>query len=427
MDYPHVTRPRSLFTQDRLIWWLLAVAGALRVAALANKGVLYDGGFGDAIGYLESARVLLRTGQFTFYDNGLSAIAMPGFVLLLVPFVALGGSLFSQFFALKVALILVSVASIYVLYLLGSRIGGLWVGLAAAAMLTLSMPHIYVGTLTLTEGPFTLALLLTTLYVIRLADKPGWRPFFAVVGLFLVALYLRQAATGMLFAALVYLLVRRYPLALLAKQTAVAVLLIAVALSPWWIRNYRVFGAFVPFTSLEGAALFEGTYQRFQPYDTGALDALGELMEGFTGSELDRGRVLAAAAHERLAAQWAADPVDVVVRYAVMKPAAAWLLPFYWDSVFGISGYWVLRIHAFVSAAGLFALAWLSVRSRSRAEFLLLLMNVLVITVGAGYYLGLGRYTFPYMPFLYVGLAYTAQSLAARVANFRTAEGRTAA
>lgn len=412
---------RSLFSRDRLIWWLLVIAAVLRVAALAEKGAGYDGNFNDVIEFMKSAQNLVQTGQYTFYQNGLSALAMPGFVLMLVPFVAFGGPVYGQLLALKLVLIVISLASIYVLSLLGRRIGGTWVGLAAAAMLTVSMPHIYVGSLALSENPYILGLLLTTLFTIRLADKPGWRPFFVVLACFVATLYLRQAATGLLLAAFVYLLVRKYPRPLLFKQVATAVVITALALSPWWVRNYRAFGAFVPFTSLEGAPLFEGTYQRFQPYGNGALDDMGRIMEGFTGSELERSRVLAAAARERLSIQLATNPSDVLVRYVVMKPAAAWLLPFYWDSFFAISGYWVLRIHAFASAAGLLALAWLSVRSQNRAEFLLLLVNVLVITVGTGYYLGLSRYVFPYMPFLYIGLAYAAQSLA-RAAFFRCAE-----
>ena len=136
------------------------------------------------------------------------------------------------------------------------------------------------------------------------------------------------------------------------------------------------------------------------------------VVDPIRGSEIDRSRTLVAVGRERIAARWAADPIGLVVTYAVMKPAAAWLIPFYWDAFFGIDGYWVLRIHAALSALGLALLAWYSIRSRSRAEFLLLLLNVLVISAGSAYYLGLSRCVYPYVPMLYVAVGIGAVRLA---------------
>jgi len=181
----------------------------------------------------------------------------------------------------------------------------------------------------------------------------------------------------------------------------------------------------VPFTSGDASPFFEGTYQRFEPYGTGAFDAMDEVLSDSTGTEADQNRLLQDAAREHLAQRWAESPADVLTTYLVTKPAAAWLLPFYWDAVFSISGYWVLRIHAFVSAAGLLSLGWLSFRSKARAEFALLFMNALVITAGAAYYLGLSRYVYPYMPFLYIALSYVlTRAVASRWPKLRTSSER---
>ena len=301
------------------------------------------------------------------------------------------------------------------------------VGLIAAALLTFSLPHVYTGNLTLSENPFMLGLLAMVWFVIQLADKPGWKPFAGLVAVFCITLYIKQAAVGFLAAAFVYLLVRRYPWALLLKQTAVASAIILLALVPWWVRNYQVFDTFVPFTSFDGAPFFEGTFQRFQPYGTGSFEAMAQVLDRTRGTEIERSRLLTDAGKRRLRGRWTADPCGVVLTYAVMKPAAAWLLPFYWDKVFGISGYWVLRIHAVLSVLGLGLLGWFSVRSRSRAEFLLLSLNVLVITAGASYYLGLSRYVYPYVPFLYVAVAYLIDELVCRFAARRTSSSAIAA
>lgn len=384
------------------------MAALIRAASIVDKGVLYDqGGFDDAVRYLDSARVFSSTGAISFSDTPHSAYQMPGYAVLLALFFRLSSNPLVQVLLIKIFLLVVSVASIYVLYLIGKRVDGVRVGLVSAALLTFSLPHIYTGNLTLSENPFTLGLLAMTLLVIRMADRPSWRAFFALMVVSFASLYVKQAAVGLVVPALVYLLIRRYPRSLLLRQAGVAIAIGLIVLAPWWVRNYQVFGTFVPFTSMDGAPFFEGTFQRFQPYGSGSMQAIDELKgKGWPASEVDRNRILADAGRARIRGRWSADPQGVLLSYTVMKPAAAWLLPFYWDRVFGISGYWVLRIHAALSVLGLVLLGLFSVRSSSRAEFLFFFMNVGVITVGAAYYLGLSRYVYPFMPFLYVAIAY---------------------
>lgn len=144
---------------------------------------------------------------------------------------------------------------------------------------------------------------------------------------------------------------------------------------------------------------------------------MARLIEGKEFNEVERSHTLIEAGRERLRVRWATDPVGLVVTYVVMKPAAAWLIPFYWDKVFGINGFWVLRIHAMLSVFGFVLLGWYSVRSGSRAEFLLMFLNVLIITVGASYYLGLSRYVYPYVPFLYVAVAFWLDSVVRRASR----------
>lgn len=410
-----MTGVRALFREDRLIWWLLLLATAVRAASIVNKGVFYDqGGFDDAVRYLESARVLAATGTISFAGVAHSAYQMPGYAALLSVAFWLPVNEFLRILLIKMMLLAVSVISIYVLYLVGRRIGGTRTGLLSAAMLSFSLPHIYTGNLTLSENPFMLGLLTMTWLVMRLADEPGWRQFTLLLLSFVATVYIKQAAVGFLLPALVYLLVRRYPRALLLRHVVVALMVGVLALAPWWIRNYQTLGTFVPFTSFDGAPFFEGTFQRFQPYGTGAYDHMEWVLRPTAGSEVERSRILLEAGRDRLRARLASDPMGLVTTYLLMKPAAAWLLPFYWDKVFGINGFWVLRIHALISAAGIVLLGWFTVRSRSRAEFLLLALNVVVITAGSSYYLGLGRYVYPYMPFLYIPVAYLISAVSVR-------------
>jgi len=410
---------RRLLAPDRLIYGLLLVAAGLRIAAIYNKGIMYDGNFVDAIRFMDSARELAASGRFTYAGSDLSAYQMPGFSAFLSLFVLATGTPLVQQLFIKSTFLLMSIASIYLLFLLGRRIGGPWVGLVACTFLTFSMPNIYTGLLVLSENPFSLAVIALTLLVIRLGDAPGWKCFVAALAVFVAALYLRQAALMLLPPAIVYLWLRRYPRRLLVQQALTAAVIIVAVLTPWWFRNYQVFDTFVPFTSFEGAPLLEGTFQRFHPIDSGAFARMGELTEGFQGNELEKGRIFANAARQRVAQRWRTDPADLIFTYAIGKPAATWLLPHYWDTVLGASSYWVLRIHALVSAFGLLALLLLSVRSRARYEFMFMGLCVLLITFGTIYYLGLHRYVYPFMPFLYVAIAYSLIRLLSRALGFR--------
>lgn len=414
-------RVREVFREERLIWWLLLAATLIRIGALIDKGIYFDPNFSDATGYMESARVLAETGRLTFYENDPSAWVMPGFVAFLAFFHLVTADVLLQYVMVKGSMLLMSVASIYVLYLIGKRLGGVKVGLVSAAMLAVSMPHIYTGTLTLSENAFAPLVLVFVLLVIRLVDDHRWSTYLWGVAALVAAMYCKQAAIGLLPAALVYLLVRKYPTALLVRQVVLTTVILVLSLAPWWVRNYRAFGEFVPFTGMDAATVYQGTYQEFQPYRTGAVEAIGELIEDVDGSEIDQNRVIAGAAADRMSAKWAEDPWGMLRTYLVMKPAAAWLIPFYWDKVFGISGYWILRLHAVSSALGLALLGWLTVRSRRRPEFLLLFMNVALITAGAGYYLGLSRYVYPFVPFLYVAIAYSIVGLMGYLSRTRRA------
>jgi len=411
-----------MLDSDRAIWVVLLVAAAIRVAALLDTGILYDGGgFIDVVRFTDSARIMAETGRFSFAGVAASAYQMPGWPAFLAVFSAVTGSVPAEQLLVKSSLIVMSLGSIYLVYLLGRRVGGTATGLIAAGALTVSMPQVYTGTLQLSETPFMLLLLLMTYLLIRLVDEPRWLTFAALLTVFLLATYVRQTALGFLGPALVYLLVRRYDWRLLWRQMLVVVLVLVVALTPWWVRNYRVFDRFVPFTSFGGAPFFEGTFQRFEPYGTGSFDAMVVVLKQAGPSEPERSQALVAAGRVRLAERWSEDPVGVLVTYTVMKPAAAWLMPFYWDKVFGISGYWVLRIHALAMVLGLGLLVTLSIRSRARAEFLLFLCNVAVITAGAGYYLGLSRYVYPYVPFVLIACAYPIARLVERMTS-RAAE-----
>lgn len=402
------------FAEAHGVLLILLAATALRIAALVQYGTGYDGDFADAQWYLASARTLAETGAFTLRSADLSAMMMPGFVWFLVPFVALlpAGA---QLLGMKLAFIGLALLSVWLVYLLGKRLAGPWAGLVAAALLALSPASIYTGNLTLTENLFLPVVLLFTLLLWRMAEAPTWRRFLPLLAVFCAGVYVRETMLVLGLAAFAYLLVKRMPLAALARWAAIAAVVLALALTPWWVRNLGLFGEFVPTTTGGAYPFYEGTFQTFHPYGTGSFDGMGAVLEGVRGGEIERNEALYRAALDRIAGQWRTDPGSLLLRTLVTKPAAAWALPFYWDEVLGMKSWWVARIHALVAALGLLALGWAAIRGPKRAEAGFMLTVAAIMTVLVGVMLGLSRYVYPFMPYLYVAIGAAVVTLTARL------------
>lgn len=397
-------------TCRRCIAGILVVAAALRIASVAEFGVSYDGGFFDAQWYLDSARVMAETGAFTLRGPELSAMMMPGFVWFLVPAVVLGQTFFGEYLLIKLAMLFLGLLTILLVYLIGVELGSPPTGLIAAGMLAATPAHIYAGNLPLTENLFGVLVLLFTLSLFRFRRTRSRVAAVASIAALCAGFYVRETMAVLALAGVSYLLVAGIPARKVAMWTGVASLVLVLALAPWWVRNHRLFGEFVPTTTGAGFPLFEGTFQTFHPYGTGSFEAMASLLDGFEGGEPERNRLLVSAAIDRMRTQWERHPLELLGRMCGTKPAAAWLLPFYWDEVLGLSSWWVARIHAATAALGLACLVWLGSARRAIAEYRFLLAAVALITVSAGLVLGLSRYAHPFMPFLYLAMAQVAMT-----------------
>lgn len=102
---------------------------------------------------------------------------------------------------------------------------------------------------------------------------------------------------------------------------------LAATMSPWWIRNYRVTGKFVPTTLQVGASLYDGLH----PGATGGSDM--RFVEGFTRQVLEEelddasSEPLEYRLNRRMAAaaiSWAGEHPVEVLRLAGRKIARTW-------------------------------------------------------------------------------------------------------
>jgi hypothetical protein len=160
--------------------------------------------------------------------------------------------------------ILLDVASILMLYHIGGRLlpQGDWVG-ALAGLFYALYPYLIFQNLTLIDTPFFMFWLhafVLLMILLRERESLDGRTWLLAIlgGLVLGASMLARPITPPLaILVAVWFLFRRGLGQTILRLLPVAILSAAVLL-PWIMRNYRVFGAFVPMTTTSGANFWQG-------------------------------------------------------------------------------------------------------------------------------------------------------------------------
>jgi 4-amino-4-deoxy-L-arabinose transferase-like glycosyltransferase len=281
-NFPAMTR----LTSKRATWLaILALALVLRLAAAAWWQSRLPPGrhffFGDSDAYWQLGRAIARGDDYQLTPET-RVLRAPGYPILLAGVFVIRGDdapvMAGRVLGALLGTIAVGIAGWWASTLFDAR-AGLWAGWITA----LYPGAVSMGSFILTEAPFT-PLMLAHLALWGMA----WR-----------ATSVQQASTwgaGAGIAAAMATLVRPSwilfaPLALVlalvfdsrrVRQLAIAVTMaatFALCMLPWWIRNARVTGRFVPTTLQVGASLYDG----INPRATGASDM--SFVPGFTAAE----------------------------------------------------------------------------------------------------------------------------------------------
>lgn len=208
----------------------------------------------------------------------------PGYPFVMVPFVAVPRGVL----LLKLLNVLFLAASIWLLRVMVARETPAVAWMAGGAALAYPVWMYTASTL----YPQTLCLLLLLALVCLLTRRPSALPPFAAAGLLLAALVL-VAPSFLLIAPLLGLYVVFFgPFSLRRNLVAAALFAAttAAALSPWTIRNYQAFGAFVPVATNGGVNLLLGNSENARP-NSGVdvdIDRYYQRLEGLDEVESSR-------------------------------------------------------------------------------------------------------------------------------------------
>ena len=249
------------------------LSGVLLICLLMRLALVF--GFGSFPirtpfdGYVEIANNILAGKGFSptplFHFN----IRTPSYPLLIAATWSLV-PVSARYLSLELVQVGLSVATCALLYIIGRDVSGRNVGLAASVLFALSPSFTFFCGLVYAETFQVFLMTLAALLAIRLVRSPG-----LAVG---VPLGLVWGIAGLNRPESTFLLPILLLPVLMTHQSRSSAKLIAVAsavfgkvivMTPWVLRNYAVFGAFVLHVPMSGLGLFGGTYPHPPYYGLG--------------------------------------------------------------------------------------------------------------------------------------------------------------
>jgi len=242
--------------------------------------------YGDILTNLLNGKGYSLAYQIDDFENAYpSAYMPPGYVYFLFPFMMIKNVIIRNFLIYLIQIIL-SAIIIYLVYQFAERNFSRTSGLIAASIAAILPEFIYAS---ISIGPtiiYHLGILLFLFYLYRI-DLCRTTECFLIGGLLGGLIYFRTEVILFLLIVLVILIMhKKLTPALLILLTAVVILL------PWQIRNYSVFGSFVPVSTSGGLNFYRG-HNPYNIGDWGDSEVFNELKKyiGRKNYEMEMNRI----------------------------------------------------------------------------------------------------------------------------------------
>lgn len=323
---------------DRAIWLIVLLALAERIIMFfyIGSGELHNS---DDVAYVQSGIVFAQTGVISIWNPMPTAKIMPAMPVVTGLLSMLFGEGEAYINSIRILWIALGCITPVVMYkaccIFLPRPYALF---AAAAFL---LPNwAWSDNSVLTETPYLLFYMLCFYGVLRMGEAEEERRglILFVLG-FMAALMFRPNILIFLpFAAAYLLLVKKKKPGTLVRPALCLAAAMLVFVVPWSIRNYRIFGEFIPITSGSANPTLLGTYQGESAPADGSLDYesnvysvvreefpewfddKGGLKEG-EGQEAVVERMERLKTGYRLRVWFERDPVGLLWTYLASKPA----------------------------------------------------------------------------------------------------------
>ncbi|HEY9063128.1 MAG TPA: glycosyltransferase family 39 protein [Pseudobacteroides sp.] len=352
----------------------------------------------DDLNYIKSAVALIRSGIFTFHNyNEPTVFVMPLYPLFLAAFFKVLGYGILGLQAVRVAQAIISCASILIIFLTTKKLFNTKAAFIASFFYAFYIPNIITTGYFLTETLFAFLLISLIYLSIVFAEAPSKIKFAGLGLLYTIATLCRPTLAFFPVFLLIYCLLKKIKFKNLIAPFIAFSFIFILFMTPWWVRNYKEYGEFIPLSAASGNPMLQGTYVDYkQTPENTVYYKLGKTAFETNKIEID-------VAKTRMKNEFKKDFWGYLNWYTVKKTIFLWYSAFYWKPFWGINTVFVVGTH-YILLLGIPVLIYCLFKN-FRHHFLTASI-IIYFNIAHCYYMTFDRYAFPLLTILSVYSAY---------------------
>lgn len=214
----------------------------------------------DDVKYIRSAWNLIDNKILSYENvNEPTVYIMPGLTYVLSFFMLIFGKM-NGILAFKMFQVILQAVSLYLLFLIGKKVFNRKTALTACLIDALYGAEFYAANAILMEVIFKFLLLALVYISICAIEKKSLKLYVSGGIIWGLACLYRPTVAAYPIVILIMWIKKKYSFKEMVKYTAVVTAVFCIVMAPWWIRNYKVFNTFIPFTKSTGNPFLQGTF-----------------------------------------------------------------------------------------------------------------------------------------------------------------------
>jgi len=346
----------------------------------------------DDVKYIRSAWNLIDNKILSYENIKESTVyIMPGLTFVLTFFMMIFGKM-QGLVAFKIFQLILQAASIYLIFLIGRKLFSSRVGLIASIIDVIYVPELFVVNTILMEC-ICKFLFLLLIYISIYAIKTKSSKLYIAGGIIWAILCLfKPTMAGYPIVILFMWIKSKYKFSEILKYTTLVLLIFCAIMSPWWVRNYKEFNSFIPFTKSAGNPFLQGTFINYDQSEGFGVP----YVKSENAIENDKNETKAGL--QRLQKYGAKQPIKYIFWYTIGKTFFFWRGPFYWKIIFRIPLLIAISIHVIILLLGILGI----VKGYKKNLIAILISILLLLNLTYLPFYTFERYSYMAMPLVMV-------------------------